>query len=378
MPSSDPTQRSQIYVWDLGVRLFHWLLVCSVAAAFVSGNFAPRWWLDLHLIAGTCVAALIIFRIVWGFTGSTYARFTSFVVSPIAAVAHLLALLGGRGGHHIGHNPIGALMILALLSTLMALIATGVVTLGGTLKDGPLATFVPYASGEIARQFHHWLGSGLLGLIGVHVAGVLVETLRTKENLITSMVTGRKDAPPNALLAKNVPPHTRLAAALVLALFISLGAVIAMQMQKPPLGVPTAALDPVYVKECAACHSPHHPSLAPASTWRAIIATLGEHFGDNAELDPAVARTVLAYLLANSSDNWDTKAANRLRTPDPQGSSRITLTAGWQEFHHHVSPTAFTANTIGGKLNCDACHRDASIGHFQPRSIKIPTEVLVP
>jgi cytochrome b len=363
-----------VRVWDLGVRLFHWTLLGCVVGMYVTGYLAPRQWFDAHLILGTLIGALIVYRITWGFLGSTHARFRDFVVSPFTALRHAYDLARGRAHHHIGHNPIGAVMIMALLLTLIILTVTGVIALGGILKDGPLAPFTSYAMGLTAKQAHEWTGIGLLGLIALHVLGVVAESLRTKENLVGSMVSGLKHASETETVFNATQPHRVLATVLVCTTLGALAWPILHFSQAPALGVPAPGLDAAYVKECSSCHAPHHPSLASAATWTTIIATLDNHFGDNAELDVAVSQSLLGYLVRNSAETWDTEAAHRLRQANAAGSLRITETSGWQGIHRHLDSQVFKTKAVGGKLNCAACHADAAAGLFKPRSIAIPKE----
>jgi hypothetical protein len=132
------------------------------------------------------------------------------------------------------------------------------------------------------------------------------------------------------------------------------------------------------VKECSACHTAYHPSLAPAATWRAVMTGLDEHFGDNASLDRTASDRLLAYLTENSAEHWDTKAANRLRTPDASQPLRITASPAWKRIHRKIPETAFSAKAVGGKINCAACHGDASSGLFAPQAIAIPQEKTTP
>ena len=361
-------------VWDVGVRLFHWSLLIGVAVALITGFLAPRSWIDLHVIGGTAIAILVLYRIVWGFTGTTYARFGSFFVGPATAVKHALDLIRGRGHRHIGHNPIGTMMILALLAALVALTATGALTLGGVIKEGPLAPFTSFATGHTAKELHEALAFGLMGLIGLHVIGVAIESRRTRENLALGMVTGRKRIDACDVRLPVVRARPVVATIISLIVFSICGVGIWHWSSQPALGVPTAALEPLYAKECAACHTPHHPSLAPASTWMKIMAGLSEHFGDNAALEPSQTTTLLVYVTRNSSETSDSHAANRLRLADPAGSLRITETAGWKSLHHDVEPGAFKSPRVAGKLNCAACHADAASGRFHPRAIAIPKE----
>ena len=365
-------------VWDLGVRVFHWSLVVTVATALVTGFLAPRWWLDVHVAAGTVVAALLVFRILWGFWGSTYARFGSFLVSPITALTHAFDLMRGKADHHTGHNPVGTMMIVALLAALFALTATGTLWLGGGLKEGPLAPVVSYATGSAAKDIHAWLGWGLLALIAGHVSGVIFDSLRTRENLVRAMVTGRKAVHPGAHAAPAVaakPIRTALA-------FVGLSAIFApaiiLASNQPVPGVPPPTLDPVYAKECAACHSPHHPSLAQAAVWSQILDGLSDHFGDNASLEPAQIAHLRTYLTANAAQTWDTLAAVKIGPPDPTGSLRITRAPGWKAIHADIPEDRFSAKAVNGKLNCAACHADQATGRFAARSIAFPIERTTP
>lgn len=366
---------SKVRVWDLGVRLFHWLLVASVLGAMLTGFFAPRPLLDLHLVFGCVVAALLLHRTVWGFAGSAYSRFASFIVSPRSALEYAVALLRGRSvPHYAGHNPIGAMMIVTLLVVLTALTITGVVTLGGVLKDGPLGFATSFATGSTARAVHVALAYGLVALIGGHLAGIAAESLRTRENLVAAMFSGRKRVSGSAL--RDATAHPFVAAVLVATGVGCVGTIAAVSSMRPALGVPTAALDETYVKECGACHTPHHPSIAPAATWIAILENLDMHFGDNAELDPAAVRKLHAYLLAHSAERFDSKAANTFRDVTASETlPRVTESASWKRLHAKIEPAVFQAKPVSGRLNCQACHADAVSGGFKPRNISIPREI---
>ena len=139
-------------VWDLGVRLFHWLIVAGVATALVTGLFGPRNLLNIHIAAGAAIGGLVVFRVVWGLTGSTYARFSSFPIHFTAINADLAGLVAGRRPRYRGHNPLGSLMVLALLVVISLSVMTGVITLGGVDKQGPLAFAVTYVSGKAAQR----------------------------------------------------------------------------------------------------------------------------------------------------------------------------------------------------------------------------------
>jgi cytochrome b len=361
-------------VWDRGVRTFHWLLVICVLGAFFTGLGGGADALDIHVILGTLIACLILFRLIWGRLGTAYARFGSFVPSPMGVIRHAGELARGRAAHHIGHNPIGSAMILALLVTLVAILTTGVIVLGGMVKEGPLAPFLSFATAWEVREVHEFLAYLLMALAGLHVAGVLAESWRTRENLIRAMVTGTKRTSPGAMGA--APARARPISALALFTVTGAGAAAAIAYFSllPAYGVPDKPLDAAYAKECGGCHTPHHPSLAPAATWAAIMGGLDSHFGENASLDPAVTSALSVYLAANSAEKWDTWPANRLRTASDTDPLRITETRGWKRLHHELPDAVFKTKAVGGKLNCSKCHRDADSGRFAPRAISVPRD----
>jgi cytochrome b len=167
-------------VWDAPVRMFHWLLVASFAGAWLTAE-SERWqW--VHATLGYTMAALVGFRIVWGLVGTRHARFAAFVRGPAAAGRYLGALLKGRPEQHAGHNPAGALAILALMVLIGVTAASGVATYNDL-------------GGEWLEELHEGAANTLLALVIVHVIGVVVGSLAHGENLARAMITGRKRAP---------------------------------------------------------------------------------------------------------------------------------------------------------------------------------------
>jgi cytochrome b len=179
--TSKPEPVHRIRVWDVGVRLFHWSLVFMVAATYI---FAEER--ALHRWLGYTVVALIGFRLIWGIVGTKHARFTSFVPGPRQFFGYLRDMARGREDRYLGHNPAGAAMILALLVTLVAVGTTGYMM--GT--DA-------YFGEEWVEDAHKVLVNLLLVLVVSHVAGVVFSSMRHRENLVASMVTGKKDLSPD-------------------------------------------------------------------------------------------------------------------------------------------------------------------------------------
>ena len=166
-------------VWDPLVRVGHWLLVGSVAVAWMTRHGGGR----VHEWAGYTALAVVAMRLVWGFVGTRHARFAGFVRGPRATLDHAAHLLRGDAPRHIGHNPLGAWMIVALL--VAAALAAG---------SGWLYITDRFWGVEWVEEMHETLADLLLVLAAVHVAGVVMESRRSRENLVAAMVHGNKRA----------------------------------------------------------------------------------------------------------------------------------------------------------------------------------------
>ncbi|HEY2133134.1 MAG TPA: cytochrome b/b6 domain-containing protein [Acetobacteraceae bacterium] len=361
-----------VRVWDIGIRLFHWTLVALVAASAVTGFILGLETLAWHLLAGEAIIVLLGWRVVWGVLGTAYARFSSFAYAPRDVLAHLGELGRGRAHRHLGHNPLGAMMVFGLIAVLAAIVVTGVVALGGMLKQGPLRAFLSYATGTGALDVHNILAILLLVMIGLHLAGVGFESWRGRENLVRAMVTGAKNTVPAGEAAPPVRVRTGLAMGVTLGLLAVGAAGVAGMASLPGRGVPPADADPVFAAQCGACHLAFPASLAPAATWNGILADLQHHFGADATLSADQVGQIKGWLDANSAEHWDTLPAHMLRVPAADGSDRITDTPGWRRLHRDIPAATFTAKPVYRRSNCEACHADAATGLFSPQNIAIP------
>jgi cytochrome b len=359
-------------VWDLGVRVFHWLMVVAVAIALVTGLSGPRSLLNIHIAAGAAVAGLVAFRILWGLMGSTYARFSSFPVQLPAINADLAGLVAGRRPRYRGHNPLGSLMALALLAMISLSVITGVITLGGVDKQGPLAFAAPYVAGKAAQRVHLAFAYGLLALIAVHLVGVAYESTRARTNLPLAMINGKKTASAADHVARPARAKPLLAGLCVLILMTGAVRLIVALSARPALGVPAGPLDPTYAQECGSCHMAYPPSLAPSPRWIAIMDGLQDHFGEDASLEPWLMSRIRAYLTMNAAERWDTRAAHELQRSNPQDPIRLTATPFWVRMHRGIPESVFKSRAVGAKGACEKCHSDASTGRFDPQDINMP------
>lgn len=168
-----------IRVWDPYIRIFHWSLVALFTVAFLTGD-EIEW---LHLWAGYAIAALVTMRVAWGFTGPRYARFSDFVRGPRAVLTFLRESMHLDAPRHLGHNPAGGAMVIVLLIMLVALSVTGFA----------LTTDAFWGS-KAMEEVHEALANVMLGLVALHILGVIVASIEHGENLVKAMITGRKRA----------------------------------------------------------------------------------------------------------------------------------------------------------------------------------------
>jgi cytochrome b len=163
---------TNVKVWDLPLRLFHWALVAAIALAFLSseeGSPLNQW----HIAAGWIAGILIVFRLAWGFVGGKHSRFSDFV-RPSQFLEHLSGLLRGRTEPSLGHNPLGAVSVIILLALTAVTVWTGAF------------------GGEASEDLHEVVAWALLAIVAIHVAAVLIMSVLQRENLVRSMISGTK------------------------------------------------------------------------------------------------------------------------------------------------------------------------------------------
>ena len=182
----------KVRVWDLPVRLFHWALAVLLVALYITGQQGP---LDLHMKFGQTVLVLVIWRLLWGLFGSETARFHRFLKGPAAVVAYGRSLLTPHPLPVAGHNPLGGLMVVALLVTVLVQAGSGLFATDDIVVEGPLYHLVSGKTASFLTTVHHYTINVLIGLAAIHVAASLFYLLVKKEDLIEPMLTGAKPLP---------------------------------------------------------------------------------------------------------------------------------------------------------------------------------------
>jgi cytochrome b len=212
-----PPARIRIRLWDLPLRIFHWSLVAAVAVAIVTGELGGSW-MDLHGQAGLAILGLVSFRLTWGLVGSTHARFLSF----IPTFARIRAYLRGQW-RGVGHNPLGALAVFALLGLLAAQVTTGLFSNDDISFSGPLYALIDEELGARLTGWHRQLSTALFVLLALHVVAIGAYLRFKRDNLVKPMVTGWKDVEAATVQARSTEKGGPLA--FIVALGVALAVV---------------------------------------------------------------------------------------------------------------------------------------------------------
>ncbi len=225
----------QVLVWDLWLRVTHWLLVLTVAGAWATRKL-PGDWFQLHTWLGYCTFVLVVTRLAWGFVGTRHARFSQFVRGPGTIWRYVASLLAGRVAPTAGHNPLGALSVLLLLGLLLGQASTGLFSSDADVFEyGPLAGYVAAETSRAVSGWHHEMAEIMLVFIGLHVLVVLAHLVVKRENLIWPMFTGRKSA--DQVPAGEGIAGSRLWLALIIVVLLALA--LAWAVRSAPVTEPT-------------------------------------------------------------------------------------------------------------------------------------------
>lgn len=217
-----PARPMDTLVWDAPVRVFHWLLALSFAVAYLTSE-SDRWR-DVHVTAGYTMAGLVVFRLLWGLIGTRHARFTDFVRGPRAVLAYLKSLPSRQPEPHAGHNPAGAVAIVALLGLTLLTAASGWATYNEL-------------GGDWLEEVHELMANSMLLVVVAHIAAVVLSSWWHHENLVAAMVHGRKPVPPQ----EGIRSAWRTVAALLL---VGVFGFWWLQWQAAPVGEGLAAATP--------------------------------------------------------------------------------------------------------------------------------------
>ncbi len=367
--TASDTSRHKIRIWDLPTRLFHWLLVIAFIVAMLSQG--DDRYLDVHVVSGYLFFGLLGFRFIWGIIGTHYVRFSHFAFDWKAVWHYLKMLPTKQRQHFLGHNPAGSWAIFIILGLGLIVSLTGLLTLGGEERHGPFAGMISFALGSSIHEWHEVTAWLLLGLISIHIVGVLVESWLHHENLIKAMITGLKSVPVSVFAQPlSVQRHGFTATILILVIIV-----IGTWVYSKPFIGPKLPDNVVWREACGECHLAYHPTLLPARSWQRMLAEQHEHFEEDLDLDDETLLEIQTFLMANAAESELTEPAWKINnsTPPEQTPLRITKTAYWIEQHQNIVDEIWQHPDVNFQGNCGACHLDAEQGTFEDSAMRLPS-----
>lgn len=361
---------SPIRIWDLPTRFFHWLLVTHFTLAWLTAGDSR--YLDFHVFFGYGFLGLLLFRLLWGVIGSHYARFSSFCYSYSAVIKFLT---NPSSFSNLGHTPAGSWAIWALLFLGFLVSGSGLLTLGALNQLGPLEGYFNFAKGDLFHWVHTSTAWSLLGLVILHLSGVILASRIHRESLIWAMITGFKNT--TCLNEQSVPQHPLIAYSLLLFILISAGGYFQGRLfQNPnyqPFPSPPLPQLSLWQSECEDCHLAYHPTLLPQRSWQQIFAEQHNHFEEDLSLDEDTLQQLKQFAFQYPAESNLTKTAWKTHSTlsSSQIPLRITQTPYWREQHQTIAWKQ--DSNFPAKLDCVACHQDAESGRFTAAAMRLPT-----
>jgi cytochrome b len=180
-------------VWDLPLRLFHWLFATSIVASYVTAKLGFDW-MQWHFYLGYTAIGLLVFRVLWGIFGPRHARFSSFIHTPSAIWLYFKGMLNPGSVPSVGHNPVGGLMVIVMLLLVAVQAGTGLFTTDAVVWAGPYNPSVSESTASLLSTVHNWNFNFIIAAVCLHVAAILFYALYKKQNLVVPMLHGHKPA----------------------------------------------------------------------------------------------------------------------------------------------------------------------------------------
>ena len=365
-------------IWTLPTRLFHWMLVVYLLIMLLTAQ--EESWLRWHVAFGYGVAVLLGFRLVWGMVGPRYARFQSWPLSVQALQAFLRTIREPKIIYP-GHNPAASWVMLGMLVTLLFVVITGVLTYGVQEGRGLFAFLNAtwFKEMELFEEMHEWLTTLLWILVALHLGGVASDrVLHPQHDTLRSIFTGYKQIEATSAQTTRMQ---RWIAGLFLATALLLPIAVITVDETPLTQSHFASVDyesehPLFVEECASCHTLYPPFLLPQKSWERMMETLADHFGDDASLDEVSRRAIERYLTENSAEHSTKEVAVYIlqSIDEKKDIIAITQTPYWKERHSALDDALFKSKNVRTKANCKACHRGFEQGWIEDSAIAVPAQ----
>ncbi len=366
------------YIWTLPTRVFHWMLVVFIVAAYLTSQ--EESFLNIHATFGYGVGILILFRIIWGFIGPKYSKFKDFPLSIKEAIDFTKNIFNPKK-IYLGHNPAASFVMIAIIFTTAFVVISGVLTYGVQEARGILAFLNSplFKEMEIFEEIHEIFVNLLMLLVVAHLGGVFVDRVLHKEQgVLESIFSGYKN-----IDAKSVKLNLfQIVVATIFLTFAAITPIVAIAFDTPLTKSVYKKIDyesknSNFVNECGSCHTLYPPFTLPKESWVKLMKPkeLLNHFGDDASLDEDIRADIERFLVNNSSEHSTKEAAFYIgQSAKNKDIIVITKTSYWKKRHKEIKKELFESKKVRSKANCKACHSDIEYGLIEDINIKIPKE----
>ena len=362
------------YIWSLPTRIFHMMFATFILTAYFSGDEDKLS--TLHVSFGYAVGVLVIYRILWGFVGPAYSRFSDFALHVKELKEFVFNIFNHK--KYAGHNPAASFVMISMFGVVLLTVITGILTYGIQEGRGILSFLnTPYFKEmKLFKEVHEFFSTFLIILVALHVSGVIFDRLIDKKsNTLGSIVNGYKniEAPSVTLtLFQKIFSFFALGLAIGVLFYSFFFNSILTKSQYFPISYKQE--NSAFVAECGSCHTLYPPYLLPRESWSKMMDGLDEHFGEDASLDETTRVSIKEYLMKNSAES-STKESAFYILESIKGDKdiiAITQTPYWKHRHQNIDRNIFSSNEIKSKANCKACHSDIEKGMIEDINIKIP------
>lgn len=379
-------RKDYVYVWPIYTRIIHWLIASSFTFAFIFSLYENL--LNLHVAVGIIFGLMLVYRIIWGFVGPQYARFSTLKLSLEKLKFYFTEKVQNRYREiPAGHNPASSWFTIIVLVVGSIISITGLLLYGIQEGKGYLGFLNDhyYMYMDSLFNIHKYASYTLLVWAIIHVVGVLVEQFYHKTNMIFAMITGYKKA-------KGEDSETGKYKSGLTWTFLIISAMVffvSVDGRNNPFVVSKYKQHDykhesfTYYSECGACHKPYPPFMLPASSWERIREGLKNHFGE--EISPTMTKgenrisindqtAIFNYLIRNSADKSTREISVKVMKSlnGARGRKSITKIRYWKDVHSSISNETFKSRKVKDKSNCFACHKNFDKGMLEDIDIEIP------
>ena len=379
-------KKDKVFVWPIYTRIIHWLIAFSFTFAFIFS--LKENLLNLHVGVGIIFGLMLVYRIIWGFIGSQYARFSTFKLAPSKLKFYFVEKIQNRWREiPAGHNPASSWFTLIVLFLGSIISITGLLLYGVQEGKGYLGFLNNeyYMYMDTLFDIHIYASYTLLVWVIIHISGVLVEQFYHKTSMVFAMITGYKKAKgEDSKVGKYKGGISYIFILLsIMVFFVSIDGRNNPFVVSKHTQIDYKHESFTYYTECGACHQPYPPFMLPESSWKRIQGDLKNHFGE--EISPTMKKgenrislndqtVIFNYLTQHSADKSTREIAVKVMKSlnGARGRKSITKIKYWKDTHADIPRELFKSKKVKRKANCFACHKNFEKGIIEDIDIKIP------